>query len=81
MYKRQCINTLRSEMLQHLDIKNYLLIHNLSLDFYNGFTVITGETGSGKSILLGAIQLLLGERADSGALLDKSCLLYTSRCV
>jgi DNA repair protein RecN (Recombination protein N) len=59
-------------MLQHLDIKNYLLIHNLSLDFYNGFTVITGETGSGKSILLGAIQLLLGERADSGALLDKS---------
>ncbi|MBK6935101.1 MAG: DNA repair protein RecN [Bacteroidales bacterium] len=49
-----------------------MLIHNLSLDFYNGFTVITGETGSGKSILLGAIQLLLGERADSGALLDKS---------
>lgn len=59
-------------MLQHLDIQNYLLIDSLSLNFNSGFTTITGETGSGKSILLGAIQLLLGDRADYNALLDKS---------
>ncbi|MDI6832680.1 MAG: DNA repair protein RecN [Bacteroidales bacterium] len=59
-------------MLQHLDIQNYLLIDSLSLNFNSGFTTITGETGSGKSILLGAIQLLLGDRADNNALLDKS---------
>jgi DNA repair protein RecN (Recombination protein N) len=59
-------------MLQHLDIQNYLLIDSLSLKFNSGFTTITGETGSGKSILLGAIQLLLGDRADNSALLDKS---------
>ncbi|HOJ24413.1 MAG TPA: DNA repair protein RecN [Bacteroidales bacterium] len=59
-------------MLQHLDIQNYLLIDSLSLNFNSGFTTITGETGSGKSILLGAIQLLLGDRADNSALLDKS---------
>jgi DNA repair protein RecN (Recombination protein N) len=59
-------------MLQHLDIRNYLLIDSLSLNFNSGFTTITGETGSGKSILLGAIQLLLGDRADNNALLDKS---------
>ena len=57
-------------MLQHLDIQNYLLIDSLSLNFNSGFTTITGETGSGKSILLGAIQLLLGDRADNNALLD-----------
>jgi DNA repair protein RecN (Recombination protein N) len=59
-------------MLQHLDIQNYLLIDSLSLKFNSGFTTITGETGSGKRILLGAIQLLLGDRADNSALLDKS---------
>jgi DNA repair protein RecN (Recombination protein N) len=59
-------------MLQHLDIQNYLLIDSLSLNFNSGFTTITGETGSGKSILLGAIQLFLGDRADNNALLDKS---------
>jgi DNA repair protein RecN (Recombination protein N) len=63
-------------MLQHLEIQNYLLIDSLSLDFKNGFTAITGETGSGKSILLGAIELLLGERADNSSLLDK-----TKKCV
>lgn len=63
-------------MLQHIEIQNYLLIDSLSLDFKNGFTAITGETGSGKSILLGAIELLLGERADNGSLLDK-----TKKCV
>lgn len=52
-------------MLSKLSIKNYALIKNLSIDFQSGFSVITGETGAGKSILLGAISLLLGQRADS----------------
>ncbi len=52
-------------MLQHLTIKNYALIESLDIDLQQGFSVITGETGAGKSILLGAIGLLLGQRADS----------------
>lgn len=51
-------------MLQSLKIRNYALIDHLDIDFENGFSVITGETGAGKSILLGAIGLLLGQRAD-----------------
>lgn len=52
-------------MLKHLYIKNYALIDVLDIDFHSGFSVITGETGAGKSIILGAIGLLLGQRADS----------------
>lgn len=51
-------------MLKHLHIKNYTLIDRLDIDFYPGFSVITGETGAGKSIILGALGLLLGNRAD-----------------
>ena len=51
-------------MLTTLHIQNYVLIDSLDIDFDNGFSVITGETGAGKSILLGAIALLLGQRAD-----------------
>ena len=51
-------------MLQSLHIQNYVLIEILDIDFYEGFSVITGETGAGKSILLGAIGLLSGQRAD-----------------
>ena len=51
-------------MLTHLQIKNYALIEAVSLNFNDGFTVITGETGAGKSILLGALGLTLGKRAD-----------------
>jgi len=58
-------------MLQHLSIQNYALIEKLSQDFSAGFTVITGETGAGKSILLGALGLLLGKRADPNVLMDK----------
>lgn len=54
-------------MLKHLYIKNYALIDVLDIDFATGFSVITGETGAGKSIILGAIGLLLGQRADSKA--------------
>ena len=54
-------------MLKHLYIKNYTLIDELDIDFSSGFSVITGETGAGKSIILGAIGLLLGQRADTKA--------------
>lgn len=52
-------------MLKHLYIKNYTLIDELDIEFREGFSVITGETGAGKSIILGAIGLLLGQRAES----------------
>ena len=58
-------------MLKHLSIKNYALIEALSVSFNHGFTVVTGETGSGKSILLGALGLILGERADLKSLRNK----------
>ena len=51
-------------MIVHLEIKNFILIDFLSIDFKKGFSVITGETGSGKSIILGALNLLLGKRFD-----------------
>ena len=59
-------------MLKHLHIKNYLLIDDLSVSFNNGFSVITGETGAGKSILVGGISLILGKRADLSVNRDKS---------
>ena len=55
-------------MLKHLFIKNYTLIDELDIEFSSGFSVITGETGAGKSIILGAIGLLLGQRADLKAI-------------
>ena len=59
-------------MLKNLSIKNYLLIDDLSVSFNNGFSVITGETGAGKSILVGGISLILGKRADLSVNRDKS---------
>ncbi len=58
-------------MLESLSIKNYALIDHLNVSFTNGFTVITGETGAGKSILLGGLALVLGKRADLSSLRDK----------
>lgn len=55
-------------MLKSLHIQNYALIDKLDMDFERGFSVITGETGAGKSIMLGAIGLLLGQRADRSAI-------------
>ena len=55
-------------MLKQLSIRNFTLIDSLDIKFNPGFSVITGETGAGKSIILGAIGLLLGQRADSKAI-------------
>ena len=59
-------------MLTRLRIQNYALIRELDVDLRTGFSIITGETGAGKSILLGALSLILGQRADSSVLKDKS---------
>lgn len=63
-------------MLRSLSIQNYALIEQLDIEFEGGFSVITGETGAGKSIILGAIGLLLGQRADV-----KSIRAHASKCV
>ena len=64
-------------MLTALHIQNYALMQQLEINFSNKLTIITGETGAGKSILLGALGLLLGERADSEVLFekDKKCVV------
>ena len=58
-------------MLVSLQVQNYALIKELKIGFSPGFSIITGETGAGKSILLGALSLLLGQRADTTVLMDK----------
>ncbi|MBR3987005.1 MAG: DNA repair protein RecN [Bacteroidales bacterium] len=67
-------------MLTTLHIENYALIHETDITFDGGFVVITGETGAGKSILLGALGLLLGQRADTQVLSDKErkCVVEAS---
>ncbi|HMC01253.1 MAG TPA: DNA repair protein RecN [Flavobacteriaceae bacterium] len=64
-------------MLTSLSIKNYALIDNLDVNFNNGLTIITGETGAGKSILLGGLSLILGKRADLNSIKDttKKCVI------
>lgn len=63
-------------MLNSLSIQNYALIDTLNVTFNNGFTIITGETGAGKSILLGGLGLVLGKRADLSSLRDE-----TQKCI
>ena len=63
-------------MLQSIYIQNYALIDKLNIDFTPGFSVITGETGAGKSIILGAIGLLLGQRADVKAIKKRGNQMY-----
>ncbi|MCF0206228.1 MAG: AAA family ATPase, partial [Bacteroidales bacterium] len=64
-------------MINSLSIQNYIIIEKLDIDFDSGFSVITGETGAGKSIIIGAISLLLGKRAESDVLFskDKKCII------
>lgn len=64
-------------MIQSLEIKNYAIIEKLNLAFADGLTIITGETGAGKSILLGALGLVMGRRADNKSLFlkDKKCVV------
>lgn len=64
-------------MLQQLSVDNYILIPHLELNFTGGFTCITGETGAGKSILVGALSLLMGQRADTTVLREplKKCII------
>ncbi|GGD91496.1 DNA repair protein RecN [Planktosalinus lacus] len=64
-------------MITHLTIKNYALIEDIKVDFQKGLTIITGETGAGKSILLGALALLLGKRADLSSVKnsEKKCVI------
>ena len=64
-------------MIKTLQIKNYAIIEALEIQFSNGLTIITGETGAGKSILLGALGLIMGKRADTKALYieDKKCVV------
>ena len=59
-------------MLTSLSIQNYALIDNLQVNFNTGLSIITGETGAGKSILLGGLSLILGKRADLSSLKDTS---------
>ena len=70
-------------MLQSIHIQNYALIDNLDIDFESGFSVITGETGAGKSIILGAIGLLLGQRADVKAIKNgaSKCIVEAHFCI
>ena len=64
-------------MITSLSIKNYALIDNLQVNFNQGFSIITGETGAGKSILLGGLSLILGKRADLSSIKDvsKKCII------
>ncbi len=64
-------------MLTHLSIRNYALIDNLNMDFPSGMITLTGETGAGKSIILGALKLVLGERADLKSLKnqEEKCII------
>lgn len=70
-------------MLLKLSIANYALIQELEIEFSAGFSVITGETGAGKSILLGALSLILGQRADTGVFLNpsKKCMVEGVFCI
>ncbi|MDP4130066.1 MAG: DNA repair protein RecN, partial [Bacteroidota bacterium] len=70
-------------MLRHLQIQNYAIMEDISMDLSSGLQVVTGETGAGKSIMAGALSLVLGERADTTALMDrdKKCIVEAAFAV
>ena len=65
-------------MLSRLSIQNYAIIDELEVDFSSNLNIITGETGAGKSIILGALGLILGQRADSSSLLRSRAAIRVS---
>ena len=70
-------------MLKHLSIHHYALISELEIDFSEGFSVMTGETGAGKSIILGALSLLMGSRADTKSISEgqQKCVIEGCFCL
>src|SRR5690348_1335205 len=64
-------------MLKRINIQNYAIIDEIGIDFASGLNIITGETGAGKSIVMGALSLVLGDRADTSVLLnrEKKCFV------
>lgn len=70
-------------MLKHLTINNYVLIEALDIDLAPGFSVLTGETGAGKSIILGALGLLMGQRADAQSIMPgaQKCVVEGTFCI
>ena len=67
-------------MLYSLSISNYALINILDIEFSEGLTIITGETGAGKSIILGALSLVLGQKADAAVLRDPAANAVVEAC-
>lgn len=63
-------------MLKRLTIDNFALINHIDVAFDDGLSIITGETGAGKSIIIGALSLLLGSRADSKSVKDRLSLIH-----
>ncbi|MEO6547342.1 MAG: DNA repair protein RecN [Ferruginibacter sp.] len=69
-----------TDMLQKLLIQNYAIIDEIAIEFSSGLNIITGETGAGKSILMGALSLILGERAESNTLMNKAKKCVVEGC-
>ena len=69
-------------MLTHLYIRHYALIQDLDIDLREGFSVLTGETGAGKSIILGALALVMGARADTKSITEgvNAALAFAADC-
>ena len=67
-------------MLTHLQIRDFAIVEAVELELHRGFTVLTGETGAGKSILIDALQFALGSRADAGVIREGAARTEVSAC-
>ena len=63
--------------LQRMTLRDFVIVEALEIDFESGFTALTGETGAGKSILIDALQMILGARADAGLVREGAAVSYT----